>query len=121
WNFAMPRAAEGPRSRPLLRFNRPTGKRAGCSAPSSKKHRRIRCATTCIVSNSSWRQGNSPSLDHSRQKESDVQALVWQGINQLGVERVPDPTLLNPKDIIVQVKLSSVCGSDLHLIGGYVP
>lgn len=50
-----------------------------------------------------------------------MQALVWQGINQLGVERVPDPTLLNPKDIIVQVKLSSVCGSDLHLIGGYVP
>ena len=50
-----------------------------------------------------------------------MQALVWQGINRLGVEQVPDPVLLNPRDIIVQVGLSSVCGSDLHLIGGYVP
>src|SRR5690606_7347571 len=50
-----------------------------------------------------------------------VQALVWKGINQLGDERVPDPSVLNPKDIIVKVAMSSVCGSDLHLIGGYVP
>ena len=50
-----------------------------------------------------------------------MRALVWQGINQLGVERVNDPSILNPKDIIVKVGLSSVCGSDLHLIGGYVP
>jgi len=50
-----------------------------------------------------------------------VRALVWQGVNRLGVERVADPAILNPKDIIVQVGLSSVCGSDLHLIGGYVP
>lgn len=50
-----------------------------------------------------------------------MQALVWKGINQLGVERVADPTVLNPKDIIVKVTMSSVCGSDLHLIGGYVP
>lgn len=50
-----------------------------------------------------------------------MQALVWQGINQLGIERVPDPVILNPRDIIVRVGLSSVCGSDLHLISGYVP
>lgn len=50
-----------------------------------------------------------------------MRALVWQGINQLEVDRVADPCLLNPKDIIVKVGLSSVCGSDLHLIGGYVP
>lgn len=50
-----------------------------------------------------------------------MRALVWQGINQLGVEQVQDPIILNPKDIIVQVGLSSVCGSDLHLLGGYVP
>jgi threonine dehydrogenase-like Zn-dependent dehydrogenase len=50
-----------------------------------------------------------------------VRALCWLGVNRLGVERVPDPEIINPKDIIVRVRMSSVCGSDLHLIGGYVP
>jgi threonine dehydrogenase-like Zn-dependent dehydrogenase len=50
-----------------------------------------------------------------------MRALCWQGVNRLGVERVPDPAIINPKDIIVRVGMSSVCGSDLHLIGGYVP
>jgi threonine dehydrogenase-like Zn-dependent dehydrogenase len=50
-----------------------------------------------------------------------VKALCWQGINRLGVEQVPDPSLLNEQDIIVKVRLSTTCGSDLHLLGGYVP
>ncbi|HEY1164982.1 MAG TPA: zinc-dependent alcohol dehydrogenase [Chitinophaga sp.] len=50
-----------------------------------------------------------------------MRALVWKGINELGVETVKDPTLLNPHDAIIKVKLSSVCGSDLHLLDGYVP
>jgi len=50
-----------------------------------------------------------------------MKALVWNGINDLRVEQVKDPAILNPHDAIVKVKLSSVCGSDLHLIDGYVP
>ncbi len=50
-----------------------------------------------------------------------MKALCWVGTNHLNVERVPDPEILNPKDAIVRVILSSVCGSDLHLIDGYVP
>jgi threonine dehydrogenase-like Zn-dependent dehydrogenase len=50
-----------------------------------------------------------------------MRALSYNGINDLRVETVPDPTLLNPHDAIVRVILSSVCGSDLHLIDGYVP
>lgn len=50
-----------------------------------------------------------------------MRALTWQGTNSLKVERVPDPEILNPQDAIVRVILSSVCGSDLHLLGGYVP
>ncbi|MDX3905129.1 MAG: zinc-dependent alcohol dehydrogenase [Pigmentiphaga sp.] len=50
-----------------------------------------------------------------------MRALCWLAPNQLGVERVPDPAILNPKDILVRVAMSSVCGSDLHLIGGFVP
>jgi len=50
-----------------------------------------------------------------------MRALTWQGPNRLQVETVPDPILLNPQDAIIKVTLSSVCGSDLHLLGGYVP
>ena len=50
-----------------------------------------------------------------------MKALCWNGINKLNVERVPDPAILNPGDAIVRVTMSSVCGSDLHLLDGYVP
>ena len=50
-----------------------------------------------------------------------MKALCWTGVNKTAVETVPDPTLINSYDIIVKVTLSSVCGSDLHLLGGYVP
>jgi threonine dehydrogenase-like Zn-dependent dehydrogenase len=50
-----------------------------------------------------------------------VKALCWQGVNELRVERVPDPRILNDQDAIVQVRASATCGSDLHLISGYVP
>jgi len=50
-----------------------------------------------------------------------MQALCWHGINRLQVDRVPDPGLAGPHDAIVKVSMSSVCGSDLHLISGYVP
>lgn len=50
-----------------------------------------------------------------------MKALCWNGVNDLRVERVPDPAILNPRDAIVRVTLSSVCGSDLHLIDGFMP
>ncbi|HEY8920822.1 MAG TPA: zinc-dependent alcohol dehydrogenase [Chitinophaga sp.] len=50
-----------------------------------------------------------------------MKALIWNGINDLKVENVKDPGILNPHDAIVKVGLSSVCGSDLHLLDGYVP
>jgi threonine dehydrogenase-like Zn-dependent dehydrogenase len=50
-----------------------------------------------------------------------VKALQWQGVNHLAVGEVPDPQLRNPGDIIVEVGQSVTCGSDLHLLGGYIP
>lgn len=50
-----------------------------------------------------------------------MKALCWNGVRDLKVERVPDPGILNPQDAIIQVTMSSVCGSDLHLINGFVP
>src|SRR3954469_3144753 len=50
-----------------------------------------------------------------------MRAICWNGVNDLRVETVKDPAILSPGDAIVEVKMSSVCGSDLHLIGGHVP
>lgn len=50
-----------------------------------------------------------------------MRALTWQGPNMLQVDTVPDPQIVNPKDVILKVIMSSVCGSDLHLVDGYVP
>lgn len=50
-----------------------------------------------------------------------MKALCWEGINKLAVEQVPDPKLLNKQDMIIKVTATATCGSDLHLIGGYIP
>ncbi|MDV7354720.1 zinc-dependent alcohol dehydrogenase [Rhodococcus oxybenzonivorans] len=50
-----------------------------------------------------------------------MRALCWNGVNDLKVETVDDPELVNPHDVIVQVRLTTTCGSDLHFIDGYLP
>lgn len=50
-----------------------------------------------------------------------MRALCWKGINNLSVETVPDPSIVNPRDVILKVSMSTTCGSDLHFIDGYIP
>ncbi|MGL5930543.1 MAG: zinc-dependent alcohol dehydrogenase [Dermatophilaceae bacterium] len=50
-----------------------------------------------------------------------MRALTWRGVNEVGVEHVDEPRILNDQDVIVKVRATASCGSDLHLIGGYVP
>ena len=50
-----------------------------------------------------------------------MRALCWHGINDLRVDTVPDPEIVNPHDAILRVTLSTTCGSDLHFIDGYLP
>lgn len=50
-----------------------------------------------------------------------MRALCWNGINDLRVESVPDPEIVSPRDAILQVTMSTTCGSDLHFIDGYIP
>ncbi|GAB3977964.1 zinc-dependent alcohol dehydrogenase [Plantactinospora veratri] len=50
-----------------------------------------------------------------------MKALVWEGANELAVRQVPDPQIRNDQDAIVRVRQTVTCGSDLHLLGGYVP
>jgi threonine dehydrogenase-like Zn-dependent dehydrogenase len=50
-----------------------------------------------------------------------VKALTWTGVNQLSVEQVASPEILNPSDANIKVALTMPCGSDIHLLSGYVP
>jgi threonine dehydrogenase-like Zn-dependent dehydrogenase len=50
-----------------------------------------------------------------------VKAATWTGVNEVSVEDVPEPTLLNDHDAIIKVRKTVTCGSDLHLLGGYIP
>jgi threonine dehydrogenase-like Zn-dependent dehydrogenase len=50
-----------------------------------------------------------------------MKAVCWQGTHRIGVEDVPDPTILNPRDAIVRVTSTAICGSDLHLYDGFIP
>jgi threonine dehydrogenase-like Zn-dependent dehydrogenase len=42
-------------------------------------------------------------------------------VNDVRVEQVPDPAILNQGDAILKVSSTAICGSDLHLYDGYVP
>lgn len=44
-----------------------------------------------------------------------MRALTWQGKKDVSVEDVPDPTIVEPDDIIIEVTTTGLCGSDLHL------
>ncbi len=50
-----------------------------------------------------------------------MRAVCWTGVGEVSVETVPDPHLLDPRDAIVRVTSSAICGSDLHLYNGYIP
>ncbi|HWC88022.1 MAG TPA: zinc-dependent alcohol dehydrogenase [Pirellulales bacterium] len=50
-----------------------------------------------------------------------MRAVCWEGKQDVRVEQVPDPHVINPHDAVVRITLTAICGSDLHLYGGYIP
>lgn len=50
-----------------------------------------------------------------------MRANVWHGKRDLRIDNVPDPEILNPRDAIVKITSTAICGSDLHLYNGFVP
>lgn len=50
-----------------------------------------------------------------------MKALRWQGKHNLVVEEVPDPKIEQPRDAIIRVTSTAICGSDLHLYNGLNP
>jgi threonine dehydrogenase-like Zn-dependent dehydrogenase len=39
----------------------------------------------------------------------------------LRVQEVPEPRILNPRDAIIRITSTAICGSDLHIYDGYIP
>jgi len=50
-----------------------------------------------------------------------MKAVCWMGTEKMTVENVPDPKILNPRDAIVRITSTAICGSDLHLYNGFMP
>jgi threonine dehydrogenase-like Zn-dependent dehydrogenase len=50
-----------------------------------------------------------------------MKALCWHGKEDVRVDTVPDPAIVDSRDVIVKITSTAICGSDLHLYDGYVP
>lgn len=50
-----------------------------------------------------------------------MRAVCWYGQHDVRVETVPEPTIINPRDAILRVTSTAICGSDLHLYNNLFP
>jgi threonine dehydrogenase-like Zn-dependent dehydrogenase len=50
-----------------------------------------------------------------------MKAVCWHGKHDVRVETVPDAKVLNPRDAVIKVTATAICGSDLHLYNGSIP
>ncbi|CAN5537232.1 zinc-dependent alcohol dehydrogenase [soil metagenome] len=50
-----------------------------------------------------------------------MRALTWHGKHDVRVDTHPDPEILNPRDAIIKITSTAICGSDLPLYDGYIP
>jgi threonine dehydrogenase-like Zn-dependent dehydrogenase len=50
-----------------------------------------------------------------------MKANTWISPNHIEVQDVPDPVIMNRRDAIIKITSTAICGSDLHLLDGYVP
>ncbi len=49
-----------------------------------------------------------------------MRAVTYHGKEDIRVDNVPDPKILNPRDAIIEVTLTAICGSDLHIYDGVI-
>ena len=50
-----------------------------------------------------------------------MKAVCWMGTGKVETLTVEDPQLLNPRDAIIKITRTAICGSDLHLYDGFIP
>ena len=47
-----------------------------------------------------------------------MKAIVWHGVGDIRLDEVPDPSIQDPYDAIVELTTSAICGTDLHFVRG---
>src|SRR5690349_10216982 len=50
-----------------------------------------------------------------------MKANCWNGVTRVQVEDGPEPKILNPRDAVIRITSTAICGSDLHIYDGYIP
>jgi S-(hydroxymethyl)glutathione dehydrogenase / alcohol dehydrogenase len=50
-----------------------------------------------------------------------MKAVVFHKPKDMRVETIDDPSLGDPRDVILRVTATAICGSDLHLYNGFFP
>lgn len=50
-----------------------------------------------------------------------MKAIAWHGKHDVRCNTVDDPEIINPRDAIIKVTSTAICGSDLHLYDGFIP
>lgn len=50
-----------------------------------------------------------------------MKALTWHGAKDVRIDTVDDPEIINPRDAIIKITSTAICGSDLHLYDGVIP
>lgn len=50
-----------------------------------------------------------------------MKAAVFHKPGDISVDTVADPQILDPRDVILKVTSTAICGSDLHILSGAVP
>lgn len=50
-----------------------------------------------------------------------MKALCWHGKGDIRCDSVPDPQIEDGRDVIIKMSACAICGSDLHLMDGYIP
>ena len=50
-----------------------------------------------------------------------MKAVCWQGTKDVRVRDVPEPQVINPRDAVIRITTTAICGSDLHLYDGCIP
>lgn len=50
-----------------------------------------------------------------------MKAMIYHGPGRKAWEDVPDATIEKPTDVVVKIETTTICGTDLHILGGDVP
>jgi alcohol dehydrogenase len=61
------------------------------------------------------------SASKAESKSPTMKALVYHGPNVRAWEDKPRPVLLKPTDVIMKIRKTTICGTDLHIMKGDTP